>query len=1104
MTYISQTILHRLWTALLLAVLLLPAMPGEAAPSASPQSAPGTGRKVLVDTNDLPALDWLNSSGATRLALYDSFSLWLMPDVSSSSLQAEVAFDWQPLDDTIFLRGQALDPGLVKSLPASGVPADPGLAFSGSPGFWMVQFIGPLQDAWLDALRAAGLEPAAYLPNFAYVVWGQQPDLRLADLSARWPFIQWIGPYQPAYRLAPDLAGLPSGDGSPQWADVTVQIYPHSQAAQTLTNLLALAETVIQPPYTLAGWTTLSLRLPVSRLAELAGWPDVFNIESWQAPDMLDEAQGQLLAGNITRLNGKTGPSGPGYLEWLNSLGFPTDPNRYPIVDITDDGIDSGSASAILHPDFYQYGLMPGSDRVTYLNNCTTDPSANGLNGHGNLNAGIMGGYNNRSGNAYEDNFGYQYGLGISPYGRIAGTKIFRNDGFFDLSGCAGLYTGILAASVAGGASITSNSWGNNAPGTLGLYNAAAQAYDSLTRDASLLLAGNQPMLHIFSAGNKGGSGSYTITPPGTAKNVLTVGAAENTRDPLKPDACGHTDADSGDDIAAFSSRGPLFDGRSKPDLVAPGVHVQGPASQTPGYTGATVCGNDGGYNPPGQKLYTWSSGTSHAAPAVAGAAQLAYEYYNRVLNPGSQPSPAMLKALLINAARYLNGVSAGDSLPSPNQGWGSANLGKIFDGSARYIIDQTHLFSASGSELSIVGGVVNPDLPLRVSLVWTDAPGATTGSAYVNNLDLEVSVGGQTYKGNVFNGAFSTPGGAFDPANNVENVFLPAGLQGSFQVRVIARNIGGDGLPGNTDLTDQDFALVIANGQTGLAPIFSIQNVRWSDTGGQIPGVIEPGESVDLYLDLTNQGNLLASGIKSSLKLTSGKATLATANSAYPDIPPGAAASNTNPFRLVVNSGQTCGAALQFTQVVRYYPARQVNLAVSLPVGFLWTSSFSASDLPQNITDLPGSPAAARLAVTPQITPQNVSVHVSISHPRVSDLTLRLLPPGYPAAGSPAITLSDANGGAGANYQQTLFDDQASQSISQGSAPFTGSFRPQQALSALNGKPAEGNWQLQVTNQVSGVSGQVTQFVVSLRFASCDPALYQVIKRIYLPFAQR
>jgi hypothetical protein len=58
--------------------------------------------------------------------------------------------------------------------------------------------------------------------------------------------------------------------------------------------------------------------------------------------------------------------------------------------------------------------------------------------------------------------------------------------------------------------------------------------------------------------------------------------------------------------------------------------------------------------------------------------------------------------------------------------------------------------------------------------------------------------------------------GGTADIRNNAESVFLPAGTTGSFTVTVRATNIAGDGVPGNADTTDQDFALVVYNGNAG------------------------------------------------------------------------------------------------------------------------------------------------------------------------------------------------------------------------------------------------------------------------------------------------
>ena len=83
-------------------------------------------------------------------------------------------------------------------------------------------------------------------------------------------------------------------------------------------------------------------------------------------------------------------------------------------------------------------------------------------------------------------------------------------------------------------------------------------------------------------------------------------------------------------------------------------------------------------------------------------------------------------------------------------------------------------------------------------------------------------------------------------------------------------------------------------------------------------------------------------------------------------------------------------------------------------------------------------------------------------------------------------VILAQKVGGSNANYTNTTFDDQAANSITTGSAPFTGSFRPSPgALSSLNGDNADGTWKLKVTDTVSGRTGTLNSWSISVTTAT-------------------
>jgi hypothetical protein len=750
----------------------------------------------------------------------------------------------------------------------------------------LVQFTGPPLPEWQQAVLATGAQIVSYIPQNTYLLYADSTSLsNVQALAASADFVQWDAPYSVPYRIHPAVWCVvqsrsqppPAGTG---WFSIQLVADPSAN-----TNTLALLDQLklepLKPTQAVLNYLNVIARVSTNNLATVAQQPDVVSIQPYSPPRKLCERQAQIVAGNLSN----NVPGGPGYLAWLTGKGFTQaqfDASGF-LVDLSDSGVDNGTTWPN-HLGLHVTGAATNLSRVAYSRlEGTPNPNStlSGCDGHGTLNAHIIEGYNDLSGFPHADAQGFHYGLGICPFARLGSSVIFDPDNWTYPN-----FNNLQSEAYQSGARISNNSWGVQ---NGGLYDATAQNYDALVRDAqpdssTFPATNNQQMVVVFSAGNQG------IATPGTAKNVIAVGAAENVQPFGGPDGSniGDDKADNATDVVGdFGSgpcRGPCQDGRHKPDLMAPGTHVSGGVVQTsdPGTNGMAdpcflndgsgISGGPGGvfWFPLGQEFYTASSGSSASAACVSGACGLLRQYF--INQFGAGPSPAMTKAYLLNSARYLTGQFANDTLWSDTQGLGELSLATAFDGVPRILRDQLDLFTSTGQTRTFAGTIPDPTRPLRVTLAWTDAPGSTAGSAFNNDLDLVVVAGGNTYKGNVFTGAWSTTGGSTDSTNNVETVLLPPGLSGNFVVKVIAANINSDGVPNNSWALDQDFALVIYNATPATnAYINAATTTLTAESCSPTNGAVDPGETVTLNFRLQNVGSSNTTSLVATLQTGGG-----------------------------------------------------------------------------------------------------------------------------------------------------------------------------------------------------------------------------------------
>jgi photosystem II stability/assembly factor-like uncharacterized protein/subtilisin-like proprotein convertase family protein len=988
------------------------------------------------------------------------------------------ALDVSTLETRIELRGFSFDP--LTDDPAKQYEAADGYRQSAeSEGdYYLVQFVAPARDEWLEEIQAAGGEVLQYVPHQAFFVYASSDAIAAI---AQHPRVRWTGAFHPAYKLSPDLRERTFGDPSQQPARQSdrsgnpeepiaydIAIFKQADLDALGARVAALGVTILHRIILPNNYfNVLQVTLDPAAIKQITQLPGVIAVDPYYKPKPEDERAAQVVAGNFVN---PTTLNPPGY----NSLAqFGVDGTNVTVA-VDDDGVG-----------------IPG-DGGFYITaaNAVNGPlrgTTAGARGHGHLNATIIAGDAPFS---TLDPLGYNYGLGVARKAHIVNIPGLCTSG----PGLCTGYTGTSADRVndavttAGPngvfSSITNNSWGAGLNGNA--YDSFAAQYDGFVRDASAA-ASIDPLLVVFSAGNSGQDG---LTRPKASKNTIAVANSENIRIELS------ATANNIDEMASSSSRGPAADGRIKPDITAPGTAISGGRSGPDALFGNI------------DAAHRWSSGTSHAAPQIAGAAALFTQFWKNN-NGGVNPSPALVKAALINGAVEMNAFGTTVPIPNRDEGWGRLNLQNVLNtGTPIKYVNQTVALSNVGGMTTFTGTVATAAKHFRATLVWTDPPGVSD-PALVNNLDLEVVVGGTLYKGNVFSGGQSVTGGPADTRNNVENVFLPAGIPAGTQVsiRVKATALNGDGILGNGDFTDQHFGLVGFNfSESPVVAVAGVSSALTTENCAPANNAVDPGETVTVNFSLQNLGAVNTTNLVATLQPTGG-VTSPSGPQTYGALTAGGpAVSRAFTFTAsgVCNGALTASLNLQdgatnlgtatFTFTLGAISGAPSTFSYTGPPAAIPDGNAAGVNVPLTVSGFTGRIADLNFRIDGTTCNTTVgSTTVGVDHSWVGDLTFKLTSP----AGTTVTFISRPGGvnNGGNNFCQVLLDDDASATtisaiVPTGAPPagppYTGTFKPQSPFSAFDGQDPNGTWTLNVSDAVAPDSGSVRAFSLIIAGYTC------------------
>ena len=260
---------------------------------------------------------------------------------------------------------------------------------------------------------------------------------------------------------------------------------------------------------------------------------------------------------------------------------------------------------------------------------------------------------------------------------------------------------------------------------------------------------------------------------------------------------------------------------------------------------------------------------------------------------------------------------------------------------------------------------------------------------------------------------------------------------------------------------------------------------------GGNGNGVVDPNECNTLFIGLQNFGGIGATNIQATLVTTNEHIIVTGRFSRYPNLPPGASATNLVAFQFSTAPSFVCGTLVNFALSIKSDQFTQTNfftLQSGTPGAPLRFNNTTPVAIPDNDPAGADSPIVVDGVSSPLL---KATVSLYITHTFDSDLVLQLVSP----AGITNI-LANRVGGSGQSFgsgcadgSTTVFDDSAVNSITAGTPPFIGSFKPAQPLAVFTAKAGtnvNGTWHLHVIDKAAIDVGTIQCWSLSLTPSVC------------------